>query len=105
MDNLVVQIKDMAIYSYEFHKGKAMSNYTKADIYRERVTLPLSKEQRAYLQKLVLEINDNGKEKTERITVSSVIRASIDAFLLKGFDISGVKDEITLKRAIKGTRK
>lgn len=81
---------------------------TKEEIYRERVTVPMSKDQRLKIEKIVLDINDNGRKKHERITANSVIRCLIDSFDFSSLDYSHVYDERSLRKsmgAVKGQSK
>ena len=76
----------------------APASGTKSDLFKERVTLVISEEQRTTVEALARKIKNNGMKKPERITANTVIRSLVN--LLENFDgdISSVTDEDSLNR-------
>ena len=93
-------------------KTDAISNRTQLEII-ERVTLPLSIEQKEGLDRLAKKIMRNRsnnpfhKENRERITANTIIRALIDTLLEKEYLFEGVtaNNEEEAKRLVKGALK
>lgn len=79
----------------------APATVTKSDLFKERVTLPISEEQRVMVESLARKITKNGMKKPERITANTVIRSLVN--LLENFDgdISSVTDEESLNKLMR----
>jgi hypothetical protein len=65
---------------------------TKAELYPERVTTPISQDMRAQLDTLSRELQRTRTSKGDRITSASVIRVAIQTFL-ESFEAAGVGGE------------
>lgn len=74
---------------------------TKADLFTQRVTLVISREQRDRIESLAKDIQGNGQKKPERITANTVVRCLVD--LLEEFDAdtSLIKNEEDLRETFK----
>ena len=72
----------------------------KSDLYNQRVTLVINREQRDTIQKLAQKIQDNGVKKPERVTANTVVRCLINQIVDIDLEIGAVKDEDSLNKAL-----
>ena len=87
--------------SYHASERVHQDKFPKADIYNQRVTLVISREQRDNIQKVAQQSQDNGLKKPERVTANTVVRCLINLLESIDIDVSTVKDEDTLNEVFR----